>query len=134
MPLTSIKANCEVVKYLWNKNIHNAKEISNWTGVPLRSCERYVAILRKNGNIPEIHRSGRPRKLTPVKRQHIGMIIKHDHFTTVGELKVILEENDSELEIGETTIRRELSRLSYVAVLPWKVPLLTQKAKDIRLS
>ena len=55
MPSTSIKANREVVKYLWDKNIHNAKEISNRTGVPLRSCERYVAILRKNGNIPEIH-------------------------------------------------------------------------------
>jgi transposase len=134
MPSTSIKANREVVKYLWDKNIHNAKEISNRTGVPLRSCERYVAILRKNGNIPEIHRSGRPRKLTPAKRRHVGMIIKHDHFTTVGELKAMLEENDSELEIGETTIRRELSRLGYVAVLPRKVPLLTQKAKDIRLS
>ncbi len=134
MPSTSIKANREAVKFLWDKNIHNAKEISSRTGVPLRSCERYVAILRKTDNIPEIHRSGRPRKLTPAKRRQVGMIIKRDHFTTAGELKAILEENDSELEIGETTIRRELSRLGYVAVLPRKVPLLTQKAKDIRLS
>ncbi len=62
------------------------------------------------------------------------MIIKRDHFTTVGKLKAILEENDLELEIGETTIHQELSRLSYVAVLLRKVFLLTQKVKDIRLS
>ena len=53
------------------------------------------------------------------------MIIKHDYFTTVGELKAILEENDSELEISETTIYRELFRLSYVAVFLRKVSLLT---------
>ncbi len=46
------------------------------------------------------------------------MIIKRDHFTTAGELKIILKENNSELEIGETTICQELFRLSYVAVLP----------------
>ena len=60
-----------------------------------------------------------------MKRQHVRMIIKHDHFTTIGELKAMLEENDSELEIGETTIHRELFRLSYVAILSQKVLLLT---------
>ena len=43
-------------------------------------------------------------KINPIKCQQVGMIIKHDHFTTAGELKTILEENDSELEIGKTTI------------------------------
>lgn len=134
MPSTSIKANREAVKFLWMKNIRNAKEISNRTGVPLRSCERYVAALRKSGKIPDIHRSGRPRKLTPEKRRQVGMIIKHDHFTTTGELKAILEEKDPELNISKTTVRRELSKLGYIAILPRKVPLLTQKAKDTRLS
>lgn len=134
MPATSIKANRDAVKFLWNKNIRNAKEISSRTGIPLRSCERYVAALRKNGKIPDIHRSGRPRKLTPEKRRQVGMIVKRDHFITAGELKATLEEKYSDLNIGETTVRRELSKLGYVAILPRKVPLLTQKAKDIRLS
>ena len=84
----------------------------------MHSCERYIAILRKNGKIPDIHRSGRPRKLTPENRRQVRMIIKHDHFTTVGEIKAILEENEPELKIGEITIRRELSRLGFVSVLP----------------
>jgi transposase len=134
MPSTSIKANREAVKFLWKQNVRNAKEISSRTGVPLRSCERYVATLQKNGKIPDIHRSGRPRKLTPEKRRQVGMIIKSDHFTTAGELKTVLEEKYPELNVSETTVRRELSNLGFVAILPRKVPLLTQKAKDIRLS
>ncbi len=64
MPSTSIKANHEAVKFLWDKNIHNAKEISSQTGVSLRSCKRYVTILQKTDNISEIHQSGCPQKLT----------------------------------------------------------------------
>ena len=44
-----------------------------------------------------------------------------------------MEENNSDLEISERTIRRKLQNLDYVSVLPRKVPFLTQKAKDIRL-
>jgi hypothetical protein len=52
------------------------------TGVSLRSCERYASSLRKNGKIPSIHRAGRPQKSSPEQCCQIGMIIKHDHFTT----------------------------------------------------
>ena len=134
MPTISIKANRETVNFLWKQNIRNAKEISSRTGIPLRSCERYVATLKKNGKIPDIHRPGRPRKLTPEKRRQVGMIIKHDHFTTAEELKAILEEKYPNLEVSERTVRWELTNLGFIAVLPRKVPLLTQKAKDIRLS
>lgn len=134
MAPTSIKTNREIVKSLWKQNVRNAKEISSKTGIPLRSCERYISFLRKNGRIPDIHRSGRPQKLSSEKRRQIGMIIKHDHFTTSKELKVMLEEKYPELEVSERTVRRNLNRLGFTSVLPRKVPILTQQSKDNRLS
>lgn len=122
------------VKSLWQQNVRNAKEISERLNIPLRSCERYVSKLRKTGNNSINHSPGRPRKLSPKKRRHIGKILKHNHFTTAGELKAKLEENDPELEVSERTVRRELKNLGYVSILPRKVPLLTQRAKDVRLS
>jgi transposase len=122
------------VKSLWQQNVRNAKEISERLNIPLRSCERYVSKLHKNGNNSINHSTGRPRKLSPKKRRHIGKILKHNHFTTAGELKAKLEENDPELEVSERTIRRELKNIGYVSILPRKVPLLTQRAKDVRLS
>jgi transposase len=134
MAPTSIKTNREIVKSLWKQNVRNAKEISRKTGIPLRTCERYVSSLRKNGKIPDIHRSGRPRKLSSEKRRQIGMVIKHDHFTTAKELKTMLEEKYPELEVSERTVRRDLNRLGFTSVLPRKVPILTQQARDNRLS
>ena len=122
------------VKSLWDQNVRSAKEISQRLCIPLRTCERYVSLLRKTGTLAIDHSPGRPRKLTSNKRRHIGKILEHNHFTTVGEIKARLEEKDSELDISEHTIRRELKNLGYVSIIPRKVPLLTQKAKDTCLT
>ena len=134
MSSNPIKANRSAVNFLWKQNIRTPKEISSKTGVPLRTCQRYVALLKKNKKIPEIRRSGRPRKLSSEKRRQLGMIVKSNHYTTTTEMKTILEEKYQDLEVSERTIRRELSNLGYVATLPRKVPLLTQQAKINRLS
>ena len=65
MDCTTIEANRNAVNLLWRQKVRNAREISQRTGVPLRSCERYVSLLKKTGKINIGHRSGRPRKLTP---------------------------------------------------------------------
>ncbi|CAG8468032.1 14416_t:CDS:2 [Rhizophagus irregularis] len=101
MTLTTFEKNRNAVNLLWGQNIRNAREISQITGVSLRSCERYVSSLKK-------------------------MIVKRNHFTTAGEMK---EEKNSELEVSERTIRRELKNLGFASVLPRRVPLLTQKSK-----
>ena len=98
------------------------KKFQKKTGIPLRSCERYVHFLRKNSKIPTIHRTGRPKKISPEQRRQIGMIIKHNHFTTSEELKTMLETKYSELDVSERTIRRTLHRLGYTSVLPRKCP------------
>ncbi|RGB33879.1 hypothetical protein C1646_668989 [Rhizophagus diaphanus] len=105
MVLTTLEKNRNAVNLLWQKKIINAREISQRTGVPLRSCERYISLLKKTGKIAIGHRSGRPRKLTPKKRRQIGMIVKHNHFTTASEIKAQLEEKNPELEVVFSAIQ-----------------------------
>ena len=112
----------------------NAKEISNRLCIPLHTCEWYISLLYKTSNICISYSSGHPRKLVSNQHRHIGKILKHNHFTTASELKAKLEENNPDLKVSERTICRELQNLGYISVLSRKVPLLTQKAKDIRLS
>ncbi|CAG8817868.1 736_t:CDS:1, partial [Gigaspora rosea] len=57
MKENSVKINRKDVKNLWKQGYRSPTEISRKTNVPLRSCERYVAQLRKNGKISDIHRS-----------------------------------------------------------------------------
>src|SRR6185369_15162393 len=134
MEIFSLKENREAVKNLWRQGYRSPTQISQKTSVPLRSCERYVAHLRKNGKIPEIHRSGRPREVSPKMRRQIGKIVNSNHFVTAGEIKARLEETNTDFEATEQTIHNELSRLGYVATLPRRVPLLTEQAKQNRLE
>ena len=134
MKENSIKINREDVKNLWKQGYRSPTEISRKTNVPLRSCERYVAQLRKNGKISDIHRSGRPRKVSPQMRRQIGRIVNSNHFVTAAEIKARLEETHPDFEVSEQTIRDELFRLAYTATLPRHVPLLTEQAKQNRLE
>ena len=90
-------------------------------------------MLRKTSDISINHSPGRPRKLSPKKRRHIGKILKHNHFTTAGKLKAKLEENDPELEVSERMVQCELKNLGYVSILSKKVPFLTQRVKNVCL-
>jgi Transposase len=134
MSESPILANRQLAKELWSRGIRNSAEISHQTGIPKRSCERYVATLRKSGDIPEIHRPGCPRILTPWKHHQVGLLLKGNHFRTATEIKARLQETHQELSIGEMTIHREILKLGYEVVLPRHVPLLTQQAKENRLE
>ena len=91
MAPSSLEVQRNAVKSQWQQNVHNPKEISQRLGIPLCSCERYVSLLRKTGKLSINYSSGRPRKVTPKKRRHIGKILKHNYFTTASELKAKLE-------------------------------------------
>ena len=118
MSPTSIVTNRERAKELWAHGICDSAEISQQTGIPKRSCERYIALLRKSGNIPKIHRPGCPQILSPRKRHHVGLLIKGNHFRTAGEIQAILEETYQELSVNERTVCQEISRMGYKAILP----------------
>src|SRR6185369_2710117 len=134
MSKTPVKTNRQIVKCVWDRGHRNVVEISKITGVPLRSCERYVSLLKKTGHIPKIRKSGRPRKITSVMRRQLGRIIQKNCYKTAAEMKTALEKKHPDLDVTERTVRNELSRLGYAAVLPKRVPLLTKKAKEIRLK
>src|SRR5580765_4436014 len=61
MSPTPLEVQRNAVKSLWQQNIRNSKEISQRLKIPLRSCERYVSLLRKTGKISIYYSSGRPR-------------------------------------------------------------------------
>ena len=65
MSKNPVKTNRQIVKCVWDRGHRNAVEISKITGVSLRSCERYVSLLKKAGHFPKIRKSGRPREITP---------------------------------------------------------------------
>src|SRR5438128_4086454 len=67
-------------------------------------------------------------------QRQLGRIIQGNCYKTAAEMKVALEKKHPDLDVTERTIRNELSKLGYAAVLPKRVPLLTQKAKEIRLK
>ena len=48
MSSNPVKANRSTVNFLWKQNIRIPKEISSRTGIPLRTCQRYVALLKKS--------------------------------------------------------------------------------------
>ena len=50
MTSTPLETQRNAVKSLWRQKVRNAKEISQRLGIPLRSCERYVSLLKKNNN------------------------------------------------------------------------------------
>ena len=75
-----VKTNRSIVNLLWQQNIRTPKEISNKTSIPLRTCQRYVSLLKKSGKLREIHKSGCPRKLTSEKRrQHQKQPLYNDY-------------------------------------------------------
>ena len=63
-------------------------------------------------------------------RRQLGRIIQENCYKTAAEMKVALKKKHPDLDVTEQTIRNELSRLGYAAVLPKQVPLLTQKARE----
>ncbi|GES85240.1 uncharacterized protein LOC111106029 [Rhizophagus clarus] len=51
MALTTLEKNRNAVNFFWQKKIRNAREISQRTGILLRSCERYVELLKKTEKV-----------------------------------------------------------------------------------
>ncbi|KAG9287327.1 hypothetical protein G9A89_008958 [Geosiphon pyriformis] len=109
MKYNPVKFNREVVKRFWQQGYRSPTEISRKTNVPLRSCERYIGQLRKNGQIRAIHRSGRPRKTLPKIRRQIGKIKKVK--------AIIAHKKNISQAIFITIVEEEWNNLSNEAIL-----------------
>jgi transposase len=122
------------VRTLWSTGVRDAAKISEMTGLPLSTAYRYVAQLRAGEKLEPLPRSGRPRVLTPRKRQYLGRLIAKDKFSTVKDLTNSLQTAFSNLTISRWSVNRAINRLGYHSQLPQRVPILTADHKKARVA
>ena len=60
---------------LWNSGVCDAKTLHELTSVPLSTIYDYLKKLKMGYSLDPLPRSGRPKKLTPKKRRHLGQLI-----------------------------------------------------------
>ncbi|KAG9295023.1 hypothetical protein G9A89_017817 [Geosiphon pyriformis] len=144
MKYNPVKFNREVVKRFWQQGYRSPTEISRKTNVPLRSCERYIGQLRKNGQIRAIHRSGRPRKTLPKMRRQIGKIrntsgnckdsLREDPRQWVDfKLKNNLHHNSKKKAFNVTEKTKVATKTPNLTVLEFCHAIYTQNQSDLGL-
>src|SRR5688572_7923542 len=106
------------VRTLRSTGVRDAAKTSDMTGLPLSTAYRYVAQLRAGEKLEPLPRSGRPRVLTPRKRQYLGRLIAKDKFSTVKDLTNSLQTAFSNLTISRWSVNRAINRLGYHSQLP----------------
>ena len=117
------------IRQLWANNVRKPKVLSETTGVPLSTVYRYVAQLKKDGKLEPLPRSGRPRVLSPKKRRQLGRMVQVNTSTNSKELATRLNESNPGLNVSQSTISRELSRLHWKVDIPKTIPFLTDNHK-----
>jgi hypothetical protein len=89
----------------------------------------------KNGtSLDPLPRSGRPKKLTPRKRRHLGQLVSENKYSTCPELAETLNIHHSNLNVSSRTVLSELNNLKYRCTIPKTIPLLTEKHKQCRVE
>jgi len=79
-------------------------------------------------------RSGRPRKLYPNQRRHLGQLVTSNRYSTSSKLANILNKHHPDLNVSSRTVLNELHDLQYRCTVPKTVPLLTDRHKECRLE
>ncbi|PKC06736.1 hypothetical protein RhiirA5_400209 [Rhizophagus irregularis] len=98
---------------LWNSGIHNAKTLHQITSIPLSTIYDYLKKLKNGISLDPLPRSGRPRKLTPRKRRHLGQLVSNNKYATCSELANTLKNHHPNLDINRRTVLNELYNLKY---------------------
>ncbi|CAB5178870.1 unnamed protein product [Rhizophagus irregularis] len=119
---------------LWNSGIHNAKTLHQITSIPLSTIYDYLKKLKNGISLDPLPRSGRPRKLTPRKRRHLGQLVSNNKYATCSELANTLKNHHPNLDINRRTVLNELYNLKYRKIKPKSIPLLTDKHKQRRIE
>src|SRR5687768_13417188 len=133
-PKLSLKKRHELVKSLWNNKTRNVKELHNITKFPLRILYRWTSQLKKTKDLKQRHRPGRPKILSPKKQCHLGQLARSRAGASSFEIADSLNNTYSELNIAPRTVRENLLKVGYRVCIPKKTPLLTQIAKERRVS
>ena len=122
------------VTSLWNAGVRNAKTLHELTSVPLSTIYDYLKKLKMGYSLDPLPRSGRPRKLTPKKRRHLGQLISQNKYSTCPELKNTLNQLHPNLNVSSRTVLNELHNLKYRCTIPKTIPFLTTIHKQNRVE
>jgi transposase len=134
MTKPSIDQRRKTVTTLWENGTCDAYTLHKLTSIPLSTIYDYTKKLSNGISLDPKQRSGRPRKLSPKQRCHLGQLVSKNKFSTSAELANILNKHHSNLNISNRTVLNELHRLQYCSTVPKSVPLLTNKHKQCRIE
>jgi len=123
-----------IVTTLWENGTHDAKTLHSLTSIPLSTLYDYIKKLKKGISLEPLSRSGRPKRLSPKKRCHLGKLVSVNKYSTCAELANILNDKHTNLNIHKRTVLRELHSLNYLSTIPKSIPLLTTLHKQRRIE
>src|SRR6266498_5886739 len=112
------------VTSLWHVGVRNAKTLHKQTSVPLSTIYDYLKKLKMGYSLNPLPRSGRPKKLTPKKRRHLGQLISQNKYLTCSEFKNTLNQLHPNLNVSSRTVLNELYNRKYRWVIPKTTPFL----------
>lgn len=120
------------IKILYEAGITGARNISNRTGVPLRTCYNVLKRIRNGESVDRKPGSGRPIKLNGAARRRLAAIAgKNPKFSTVQVTERFNTSADT--KISSSTFYRKLTEMGYLKFVPRKVPFITKRTKENRV-
>ena len=95
---------------------------------------KYIKKLKDDIPLNPLPRSGRPKKLPPKQRRHLGQLVSVNKFSTSTELANILNAHHPDLNVSNRTVLNELHNMQYCSTVPKSIPLLTTSHKQNRVA
>jgi transposase len=122
------------VTSLWNSGVCDTKTLHELTSIPLSTIYDYLKKLKMGYSLDPFPRPGRPRKLTPRKRRHLGQLVSQNKYSTCPELVNNLKQLHPNLNVSSRTVLNELYKLKYRCTIPKTIPFLTAIHKQRRVE
>ena len=131
--MVTLKERRQCIKVLWEGGVRKVKTLQKTTGFPRKTLYRWVKQLEQTKDLKQGSRPGRPTRLTPPQRRHLGRIAKLHKLSSSSELTEKLKKTYPNLNIATRTVRENLQKLDYRVCIPRSVPFLTPKAMNLRV-
>ncbi|CAJ0754969.1 9763_t:CDS:2, partial [Entrophospora sp. SA101] len=130
MTETPLKQRYMVITSSWEAGTRDADTLHDLTSIPLSTIYKYIKKLKDDIPLNPLPRSGRPKKLSPKQRRHLGQLVSVNKFSTSTELANILNAHNLDLNVSNWTVLNELHNMQYRSTVPKSIPLLTTITTD----
>ncbi|CAJ0749176.1 1748_t:CDS:2, partial [Entrophospora sp. SA101] len=130
MTETPLKQRYMVITSSWEAGTRNADTLHDLTSIPLSTIYKYIKKLKDDIPLNPLPRSGRPKKLSPKQRRHLGQLVSVNKFSTSTEFANILNAHNPDLNVSNRTVLNELHNMQYRGTVPKSIPLLTTITTD----